>query len=284
MKGTGRFIRLIGRHVRREKWISLGSFLVLVIVLVLVDLFWVASINVNRQYGDMAKSVAMELFLSDDLPESALPTLERSLKSLTGVGTVSFVSKTEAAAILEHDLGNGILDELEENPLPRSFVIRFNRTVSLAALDDLRGRLRKLAGVDAVEFNRAWIDRLESTAGRVRQAMFVVGLVILAVVLFTMANTSRLTARSKTQDLFQLRLLGAGPAHLEFPFLAEGFLSGFVAALLGWAIMILAAEHINLWTVPLLFPSPAQVLLYAALAGLTGMLGAYLGIRRFLVS
>jgi cell division protein FtsX len=99
-----------------------------------------------------------------------------------------------------------------------------------------------------------------------------------------MANTNRLTARSKSTDFFQLKLLGAGPSYLLYPFLAEGFLSAFIAAVLGWAAMYYLAGRVSVATITLVLPSVFDVAIYALLAGLTGMAGAYLGIRRLLIS
>ncbi len=280
----GRFFRQIGRHIMREKRLSLGSFLVLAIVLILIDIFWIASINITRQYDEILKKVKMELFLSKALPDSLVPVLKSSLLSIEEVDSISFVSKEMAARILENDLGPGILDELEDNPLPRSFTLHFNRSLSLNELDILQSRLVKMEGVEAIEFGRPWIEKVENFGRTLRIVGYAAGALILFVVLLTMANTNRLTARSKSQDFFQLKLLGAGPSYLVYPFLAEGFLSAFIGAALGWAFIIYAADKVTFAAFVLTLPGLDKILIYGLLAGLTGMAGAYLGIRRFIIA
>ncbi len=280
----GRFFRQIGRHIMREKRVSLGSFLVLAIVLILIDIFWIASINITRQYDEILKKVKMELFLSKALPDSLVPVLKSSLLSLETVDSISFISKEMAARILENDLGPGILDELEDNPLPRSFTLHFNRPLSLNELDTLQSRLVKMEGVEAVEFGRPWMEKVENFGRTLRIIGYAAGALILFVVLLTMANTNRLTARSKSQDFFQLKLLGAGPSYLVYPFLAEGFLSAFIAAALGWAFVIYVADKVTFADFVLTLPGLDNILIYGLLAGLTGTAGAYLGIRRFIIS
>jgi cell division transport system permease protein len=279
-----RFFRQIGRHVMREKRLSFGSFLVLAIVLILIDIFWIASINITRQYDEILRKAKMELFLSGALPDSLVPVLKSSLLLVEEVDSISFVSKEMAARILENDLGPGILDELEDNPLPRSFTLHFNRSLSLNELDTLYGRLVKMEGVEAIEFGRPWIEKMENFGSTLRIVGYAAGALILFVVLLTMANTNRLTARSKSQDFFQLKLLGAGPSYLVYPFLAEGFLSAFIAAALGWAFVIYIADKVTFAAFVLTLPGLDKILIYSLLAGLTGMAGAYLGIRRFLIS
>jgi len=273
-----------GRHVLQDKMISLGSFLVLLIALILIDFFWVASININKQYEEALKTVRMEIFLSDSIPETVLPTIKQSLLSYQEVDSVDFISKEEAAHLLESDLGTGILDDLEENPLPRSFVVHFGRAVSLATLDEIQSRIAKMTGVTAIEYGRPWIEKVEKIGRGFRRVGYLVGGLILFVVLLTMANTNRLTARSKSHDFFQLKLLGAGPMYLVYPFLADGFLSGFVAAILGWILLFYIASQVVLSGFVPVFPSFGQIFVYSILAGMAGMFGAYLGIRKLLVS
>ena len=279
-----RFVRQISRHIRREKRLSLGSFLVLAIVLILIDLFWIASGTITQQYHELLGSIRMELFISDAVPDSALAVMELAVSSVEGEAAVAYVSREEAAQFLENELGAGILDGLQENPLPRSFVIFFDQSKSLDQLDALEKRLQRLEGIEAIEFGRPWIEKVEKAARNFRRVGYIIGGIILFVVLLTMANTNRLTARSKSTDFFQLKLLGAGPSYLLYPFLAEGFLSAFIAAVLGWAAMYYLAGRVSVATIALVLPSVFDVAIYAVLAGLTGMAGAYLGIRRLLIS
>jgi len=280
----GRFIKQISRHIGREKRLSLGSFLVLAIVLILIDFFWIASMNLNEQYRQILRTVRMELFLADAVPDNAVSVIEKALSSLEDVASVSFVSKEEAARILEDDLGPGILEGLGENPLPRSFVISFGRIKSLEELDNLAGTLKRLEGVEDIEFGRSWIQKVENIGRNLRRGGYVVGGLILFIVLLTMANTNRLTARSKSKDFFQLRLLGAGPSYLIYPFLAEGYLSAFIAAGLGWVVLIYLIEQVSFSYFTIILPGWNEVLVYSVLAGVTGVIGAYLGIRRLLIS
>jgi len=280
----GRFLRQISRHIGREKRLSLGSFLVLAIALILIDLFWIASINLNQQYREILRSVRMEVFMTDAVPDSVISVIDKALTSLDDVSSVHYISKDDAAQILEDDLGAGILEGLGENPLPRSFVISFGRIKNLEELDNLAANIKRLGGVDDIEFGREWIEKVENIGRNLRRGGYAVGGLILFVVILTMANTNRLTARSKSKDFFQLRLLGAGPSYLIYPFLAEGFLAAFIAAGLGWIILLYLFDQVSFADFTIMLPDLTEVLVYSLLAGLTGIIGAYLGIRRLLIS
>jgi cell division transport system permease protein len=281
---TGRFLRQVSRHMKREKRLSLGSFLVLAIVLMLVDLFWIASGTINNEYRKLLSNVRMEVFLSDTIPDSALTVVKNALESFDGVSSIDYISKDDAARQLETQFGSGILDGLDQNPLPRSFVLHFDHLFHLGDLDAMESRLERLRGVDGVEFGRPWIQKIEHSGRLLQRIGIVVGALILFIVLLTMANTNRLTARTKSRDFFQLKLLGAGPSYVLYPFLAEGLLSAIIAAGLGWVLVYYLARQVSFTTFALVLPDIRDIVIYSLVAGLTGMVGAYLGIRRLLIS
>ncbi|MEZ5360089.1 MAG: permease-like cell division protein FtsX [Candidatus Zixiibacteriota bacterium] len=279
-----RFFRQLSRHFRREKRLSVGSFMVLLIILILVDLFWVASVNINNQYQNILKTAKMDVYLEEDLPDSLLAFFEVTLLQFEDVAFVDFTSREAAAQMLRSEFGSNILDGLEYNPLPRTYTISFYKGKSLADLDMLAGQLQNLEGVDTVDFGREWIQKVENVGTGLRRIGFFVGGIILFVVLLTMANTNRLTARTKLQEFTQLRLLGAGPSYLLYPFLMEGFFSAFIAAGLGWFILLTLLDQVSFIDFTLILPTMRDISLYCLAAGLTGTAGAYLGIRRFLIS
>jgi cell division transport system permease protein len=277
-------IRQVIRHIGREKWLFLGSVLVLAILLLLVDLFWIASLSLEAQFRQVMSTVAMEVYLTDVIPDADLLTTEIALKAVPDIATVVYVSKADAAGILEGDLGTGILDVLEENPLPRSFVLRFRRAMTLAMLDDAAERIKTMTGVDAVEFGRPWIEKMERLDRNLHQTMYLLGALIVFVALLTLASANRLSAKGKAADFFQLQLLGAGPSYLVIPFLAEGFLSGLAAAALSWGAIFYFAGNITFTAFALTLPSPGEVFFFALAAGLVAMTGAYLGIRKYVTA
>lgn len=284
MNHLGRLIRQIYKHAGREKRLSLGSFLVILIVLMMVDLFWVATININSHYDSLLRTVRMEVFVSDDYPDSLLSMLEITLYELTDIAATEYISREDAARILEADLGPAFMEGLEENPLPRSFIVYFQEGKALAELDEMAAVLTRLESVQDVDFGRAWIEKVENFGRSLSRIGYFIGGLILVVVLLTMANTNRLTARTKSSEFFQLKLLGAGPSYLLYPFLAEGFFSALVAAFMGWLVIIYLSQQITFQEYDLILPNLEQLALYCLAAAGTGMIGAYLGIRRFLLS
>ncbi len=274
--------RQIFRQLNRGKRLALGSFLVLFITLLLVDLFWIGGLNSREYYSRLLDQVKMEVFIFDDHPDSLIPATADSLKNITDVDSLMYISKDDAAAILENDLGPGILNQLETNPLPRSFVLSFRGGMNLSDLEAVEGRIMQLAGIDTIEYGRQWIAKVERTGDIVRRLGFGLGLLIVMIVLLTMANTNRLMARSKSNEFFQLSLLGAGDVYLVIPFLAEGFLSGLVAAILGWVLVYFVHDQVSFAQFTIYLPDITYIAAYCLGAGIIGMIGAYFGIRRML--
>ena len=166
--------------------------------------------------------------------------------------------------------------------MPRSFTLSFHSSKTLDDLETIAASFARLDGVQEVEFGRVWMEKVEGIAGNIKQIGLVIGVVIMLVVLLTMANTNRLTARSKSSDFNQLKLLGAGPIYLLYPFLAEGFFSGLISAVVGWLIIIYFSGQFTFADYSLILPLGKEIIYYCLTAGIIGLIGAYLGIRRLL--
>ncbi|MCK5126875.1 MAG: permease-like cell division protein FtsX [candidate division Zixibacteria bacterium] len=277
-----RFFSQISRHFRREKRLSVGSFLVLLIILLLVDMFWLASVNISNQYQSVLKTAKVEIYIEDTFADSLLSFFKITLLQFEDVAYVDFTSREEAARILQNEFGPMILEGLEANPLPRSYTMSFYKSKSLADLDMFAHQIINLEGVSSVDFGREWIVKVENIGTGLKRIGLFVGGLILFVVLLTMANTNRLTARTKLQEFTQLKLLGAGPSYLLYPFLMEGFFSAVIAAGTGWLVIIYLLEQVSFTSFSLVVPTNTEIAIYCGVAGLTGMIGGYLGIRRFL--
>ncbi|MFH1699753.1 MAG: permease-like cell division protein FtsX [Candidatus Zixiibacteriota bacterium] len=283
MNAAKQLVWQIYKHAGREKRLSLGSFLVILIVLMMVDFFWIATININSHYDSLIRTVKMEVFVADDYPDSLLSMLEITFYELADIAATEYISREDAARILETDLGPEFMGGLDENPLPRSIIINFKEGKTLNELDEIAAAINRLESVQAVDFGRTWIEKVENFGRNLSRIGYFIGGLILIVVLLTMANTNRLTARTKSSEFLQLRLLGAGPSYLLYPFLAEGFFSALIAAIMGWLVIIYLSQQITFEEFDLIFPNFEQLAIYCLAAAVTGMIGAYLGIRRFLL-
>ncbi len=172
--------------------------------------------KIRKEYADQAASVRV---MSKDVALKELrtnPAWEQALKVLPG------------------------------NPLPDAVV------VTLTPGDDLALRADKLAhawrtwpGVELVQLDSAWVQRLEALLRFARIGLLLLALSVALVVLATVFNTVRMQALSQREEIGVARLVGATESFVRRPFLYLGAMTCSLAALIGIGIARLALVPLN---------------------------------------
>lgn len=138
------------------------------------------------------------------------------------------------------------LKVLPVNPLPDALV------VELAPGDDLAKRADQMAahwrtwqGVDLVQLDSAWVQRLEALLRFGRIGLLLLALSVMLVVLATVFNTVRMQALSQREEIGVARLVGATESFVRRPFLYLGALTCTLAALISLGIARLTLAPLN---------------------------------------
>jgi len=102
--------------------------------------------------------------------------------------------------------------------------------------------LRAIGGIDEVQFDWEWVEKLKKLINLVNLAGIIAGGILAIAAAFTIANVIRLTMLLYREEIDIMRLVGATERMIRGPFLIEGILQGFIGA--GVAIALLFAAFL----------------------------------------
>jgi cell division transport system permease protein len=207
-----------------------------------------AFLTVANRMGDVVsrwtEKIQVIVYLEDHVEERVVESLENRLRDDGAVASLDRVTREQALARfreLFRDM-SALPDELGENPFPASIEVNLRPGhQSAPEVERLARALSGVPGVREVQYDLLWIERLATGARLVRGVgAFLGGILVLAGV-FTISNVIRLTIYARQDELDIMRLVGAGPAYVRGPFVAEGMmqggLGGLVATALLWAAL-----------------------------------------------
>ncbi|HEV8431855.1 MAG TPA: ABC transporter permease [Thermoanaerobaculia bacterium] len=136
---------------------------------------------------------------------------------------------------------NDIVDQLDDNPFPPSFEIDVApRAIQSKAFADEIGGLRKLPGVDDVQFDWQWLARLRRLIDLVDLAGLIAGGILAIAAAFTIANVIRLTMLTYREEIEIMRLVGATERIIRGPFILEGILQGTIGGAVAVGLLFAA--------------------------------------------
>lgn len=244
---------------------------------------------------ELTRNLAIVVFLEKNLTPQQRETLQEKIKQSPLVAQISYVSEEQALNRFEQKFPElrPILRELGTNPFPPSLEIVLQARYSRSPLvTSFLESLKKEKGVEDVQFNREWVERIESF-DRVIKAigLFLTSLLLLAS-LFIISNVIRLSVVDRQDEIILFRLVGATNNFIRFPFILEGIILGLLGSLLAigflWLIINLFPLYVghSLGAFREFFQlrslTAPQVAVFILGGGLIGLIGSLTSLARFL--
>ena len=278
------------REAVRRIWVSKrSSFIAVAMIamsLMIVGAFLLVAENLERAVAQAQGRSRVSVFLDPGASPETIDAVGAALGGSEHFAARRLVSKDEAVARFRTYFPNlsGIAGQLDENPFPASFECDVPPDVVRSpAFQREAAAVRVLPGVEQVQFDWEWVERLKRLINLVNIAGVVSGGLLAIAAAFTIANVIRLTMMLYREEIEIMRLVGATERIIRGPFLIEGVLQGLLGA--GAAIAVLVGAFFGARH----FLVPANSLLWgfllngflpwqkiAALVG-GGMLAGYLG-------
>ena len=233
----------LGRHASPSKG-ALGRlfrqpFASLMIILVIaVTLAIPASLNLvvkNAQALSAGWDNALDfsIYLKIGVTDSEADGLRRLIEQRADVDSVLLITADEALTEFRTQSGFGeALDQLSENPLPHTLVVRPGPANTSQSIILLQEELGNLPEAEFVQVDTEWVQRFHAILDVVRQAI-VIGATLLGVaILVIIGNTIRLDIQNRREEIEVTKLIGASNAFVRRPFLWSGFWYGLFGGLL----------------------------------------------------
>jgi cell division transport system permease protein len=220
--------------------LSVGTIAVSLFV---VGSFLVLAHNLSGVVARWTQKVQVTFYLADDLPADQRASLSARLRDDPAAEAVVLVTREEALQrfrAMFRDLRT-LPDDLGENPFPASFEVTLRPGhQSTEEVQRLARAFERAPGVEEVEYDLLWIQRLGTAVGLVRaMGAFLGGILVLAGV-FTISNVIRLTVYARQDEIDIMRLVGATQAYVKGPFVAEGVIQGGIGGALSLALLWIA--------------------------------------------
>ena len=184
-----------------------------------------------------------------------------------------------------------LLEGLEENPLPNSYIIQLE---DIEYADAVVENIKGMKGIEEVKYYRDIIEKLLSTANYIRITGVIIIVILMAVSVFIISNTIKITVTARKREVNIMKYVGATNGYIRGPFIIEGILLGLIGALLSILIVNYGYDYlfkvINeklyvLFTVYLVAPHALLKdisIMFIAIGVGIGTLGSLVSLKRFL--
>jgi len=219
------------RNTWQNRLMALASAGVLICCLLLTGFSYLVFANVDRISQSAYEQNVIAVYLKSECTAEDANEAGRAIRSLPNVDKADFISKEELLQKYADDVVE--LYSGDTNPLPDTFIVSMK---DLTRFDQTLIDIQNVDGVEEVSYDAGTAEVLT----RFRRIVLVFGgsviVLLLAVSLFIIVNTIKLTVHNRRLEIYIMKSVGATDGFVRFPFVVEGVLVGFAAAVVGYAL------------------------------------------------
>lgn len=244
------------------------------LVLFLVGLECLVLLSAHELMRQVKENVVLSIVMKEDNTADEVERTKRMLSAAPYCLDYRFISQEEALQEHISNLGEDPSAFLGYNPLTDAFEIRLQALYAHSdSIKKIETRLLNLPYVDKVVYQKDVVKVLDNNLNEISLILLAVALALLVIALVLISNTIQLQVYSKRFLINTMRLVGATPWVIKWPFIGRNIRVGIEAGLL--ALLMLAATYyycqsrLGIVLFPLIWQNVAFI---TATVLLTGML------------
>lgn len=269
---------------------SFAAVCMIVACLIIMGSFTLVAANADKMMGQLEDENVFYAYIDENYTQEEIATLEGQVKALDNVASVEFVSREQA----KEEYLAGQTGELYVN-MPDE-VFRDRLVIRVYDLEQFSRTVEQVRNLEGVA-NHSADEQLTDAFITVRNVATAVAGVLIAILaavsLFIIANTVRLAAFARREEIAIMKMCGASDGFIRWPFIIEGIMLGLFGAVLAffiqWGIytgvyQAVVSSSASTIIIPVTFASIWYWVLgiFALAGGLIGVCGSVFAIRRFL--
>ncbi|MFD1707662.1 permease-like cell division protein FtsX [Siminovitchia sediminis] len=278
------------KSLRRNGWMTFASASAVTVTLLLVGVFFVIMLNMNKFATDIENDVEIRVHIDLTATKEDQDLLKEQIEEINQVESVTFSSKEQELEHLVQTMGNDWELYEQENPLHDVFVVKAKQPTDTPSIAK---KISLLDFVDSAVYGEKKVEKLFDTlkTGRNIGLVLIIGLLFTA--MFLISNTIKITIFARRKEIEIMKLVGATNWFIRWPFLFEGMWLGLIGSIIPiaavasgyyYAYDFLASRIPNQVIQPLAYsPFVYQIIGLLLLIGIIiGAWGSFISVRRFL--
>ena len=293
--------RTIARHFResfkslgRNNWMTIASISAVTVTLLLVGVFSVIMLNLNKVANDLENDVEIRVMIDLIADEAEMNTAEKTLineiKAMSDVQEVTYSSKEQELDKLIKDFGDELSLFEQNNPLYNVLYVKAKDPLQTA---EVAKKIDSLDNTKEVVYGEGKVEKLFNFLEIARNVGLVLILGLLFTAMFLISNTIRITIIARKDEIEIMKLVGATNSFVRIPFVLEGMWLGIIGSIIPMAAVTIAYYNIYellaprlkgelfqlLKVSPLMYQVNGMILLIGIIIGVWG---SFMSVRKFL--
>ncbi|ACI21374.1 cell division protein FtsX [Thermodesulfovibrio yellowstonii] len=260
-----------------NRWSTLLSIISIGICFFIFTGFFLLLYNVEIFTKKLSTKAAIVIYLKDDTGRTEISSMIEQLKKMGVFSRIQYISKDEAIKEMKNLIDPALIELIGYNPLSDT-IEAFIKEESLQNIEQITKNIKKMQIVDDVYYPAKIIVGLKTIRVTLWNLAIAGFCLISIAILFIIYATVKSFYWKKTEEIEILKLLGATPSYIRFPFLVEGGIIGLGGTIFAGILICLVYFVLHSKSFSEFLPAVTQIEFPVEIFGLLPVLGMFLGI------
>lgn len=245
-----RIIKFGWLNFSRNKELNFSAIFIIVIAILLITSLFVFREMSQSFILYLQEKIDISVSFKIDIQETVILEIKDELLKTPEVKNIQYVSKEEAleSFIQRHKDDENLMRGLEEvkvvSPLPFPAVLNINawgpnQYEQIAKFLENERFKNIIYNID-YDDRRLIIERVFIATERTNQIVIIISSILILIAILIIFTTTKLAILHQKEEIIVQRLVGASNWFIRSPFLIQGMISGFFAALISFLIPVTA--------------------------------------------
>lgn len=213
-------------------FMSFAAIGITVACLLIMGTFTLVAVNADGLLQDLEKENEILAYVDETYTESEARALQSELEAIPNVTSATYISKEEAMKSFSAQYPDEqMFQDLDPTIFRDRFAIHIADLQKTAQTAEAVGKVTGIVKVNAYEEVAGGFVTVRNVATVVCVALIAI---LFLVSVFIISNTIKLTTFDRREEIAIMRMVGATNSFIRWPFVYEGFLLGFLGAVIGF--------------------------------------------------
>ncbi len=282
------------RNTWTNRMMSVASICVLMSCLVLIGCASMIFLNIDSLLNRIEEENVVMVYIEDNTTDEDITAMGSQLEAIENIKEIEFIAKEDAWAeqlATMEDAQREFFTEISSDiPLPDAYKVTIK---DLSQFDGTIDEINQINHIETVRHNKDLAKKLVTIRHGIEVISVIIIAVLLAISVFIISNTIKLTVYSRKLEIQIMKSVGATNSFVRLPFVVEGMILGIVSGVISlglvWGFYEFAVKQFSellnsLDLEALSFQGYALPMLgaFVAIGIITGVGGALISMGRYL--
>lgn len=230
-KAFPKFVKTAFLNIFRHIAMSISAMSAVTITLILFSSFLMIAGNVSLFTNTIEDDLRIHVVLDKNIDtKKEIDKVESELKKISGVSKAEFSDKDAELELYIKEKGEEFeMYRGEDNPLTHAFFVSVK---DADQIESINAKVEDIAGVRQSVYGGSSVSQLISILNAIRSGGLVFVVLLMALALFLISNSIKLTIYARNTEISIMRNVGAANWYIKVPFMIEGMMIGFFGAII----------------------------------------------------